>query len=212
MMAPWRLPLDEARPQVEAVHRALPRIQTARLVLRAPVIEDWAALEPIWTTARGCYIGGPFGEEDAYLDFCQSVASWVLRGIGALTIEDRATGEVLGLTGLFIEFGDPELLPELGWLLTAAAEGKGIALEAARAMRAHGLETVGFDAMVSYVHIDNTRSVKLAQRLGAVADPEPIIDADGDTTLIFRHVANGSDESPMEFRRNSDSEKEASDE
>ena len=101
--------------------------------------------------------------EEAWLDFNQCVAGWLLRGIGALTITDKMTGEVLGLAVLGHEYGDPE--PELGWLLTEAAEGNGYATEAAEALLSLGRAIYG-DALVSYVADGNTASVRVAEKLG----------------------------------------------
>lgn len=156
--------------------RALPRIETARLILRAPRADDWPALEPIWTSDRATHIGGPFTAEDGWLDFNQCVAGWVLRGFGALTITDRATGAVQGLLVMGHEWGDPQ--PELGWLLTAEAEGRGIATEAAEAARDWFMARVGQTGFVSYIARDNTASARIAAKLGATAQGHHPLDPD----------------------------------
>ena len=190
MTRPWLNPLAQAETARAAIADTVGVIETARLRLRAPRIEDWQVLEPIWTTKRAVFIGGPFGPETAYLDFCQAIAGWVLRGVGGYTIEDRATGEVFGLAGLFVDWGDPE--PELGWLLTESAEGKGIALEAATAIRDHLFGGLGFDQVVSYIDAPNTRSITLAERMGAICDPEPLPDTGDDVVLVYRHKRPGA--------------------
>lgn len=188
MTRPWLSPpvpaLERSRAAVAAT---LPRIETARLVLRVPVLSDWDALAPIWTTDRARHIGGPFDEADGWLDFCQMVAGWVLRGAGALTIEDRETGATLGLVSLHHEWGDAEI--ELGWLLVADAEGKGIAAEAAQALREHAYRSFGLPALVSYVDTANDRSAALARRLGALPDPAAVLTGSNDDghTIAFRH-------------------------
>ena len=184
MMAPLNTAVSQAaQPQIDALAAVIPVIETERLILRAPRLSDWPVLEPIWTTERGKYIGGPMSAEDGWLDFNHLVASWVLRGYGALTITSKADSSVLGVVLLEHEMGDPE--PELGWLLTEAAEGHGYAYEAATAMVPLGLELFGDGGFVSYVHQDNDRSIRLAERLGASVDAErhPAF-PEG---LIFRH-------------------------
>ena len=187
MTRPWLEPLPEAAAQGTRldVAAAIPVIETDRLTLRAPRLEDWTILEPIWTTDRARYIGGPFNGEDAWLDFNQAIAGWLFRGIGGMTITDRDSGAVLGLAGFFFDYGDSEL--ELGWLLTEAAEGHGIAFEAATALREYGFGALGPTEFVSFVNVENTRSVALAERLGAQRDAEPRVDADGGLTFVFRH-------------------------
>lgn len=173
-----------AQSQIDAIAAALPLIRTKRLTLRAPRLSDWTELAPIWMSDRSKHIGGPFEETEAWLDFTHICAQWLLRGYGGLTITLTDTAEVLGLVLLGHEINDPE--PELGWLLTEAAEGHGYATEAAQALQAEGLRLFGAGGFVSYVDEANTRSVALAKRLGAVADSDrhPI----EPEVLVFRHT------------------------
>ncbi len=161
-MTPWTNMPAKGAAQVAAITATVPVIETARLVLRLPRISDWATLESIFTSARAIHIGGPMSPEDAWLDFNQLVAGWVLRGHGALTICDKQGG-VLGLVLLGHEFGDPD--PELGWLLTEEAEGRGIATEAAAALlpMCRAIYGTGF---VSYIADGNDASVRVAEKLG----------------------------------------------
>ena len=172
-----------AQPMIDLLASALPRIETARLTLRAPRLSDWPVLEPIWTTDRARFIGGPMSATDAWLDFCQLTAGWLLRGFGALTICRRSDDAVLGLVLLEHEFGDPE--PELGWLLTSEAEGQGLATEAASALRAEGLRLFGSGGFVSYIDAANDRSIRIAERLNATPDAKPH-PADDDVK-VYRH-------------------------
>lgn len=163
-MTPWTQKPKGGAAQIAAIRAAVQVIITERLTLRLPRLDDWAMLEPIWTTDRAKHIGGPMTAEDAWLDFNQLVAGWVLRGHGALTICRASDDAVLGLVLLGHEFGDPE--PELGWLLTADAEGQGYATEAAAALRdlGHRIYGTGF---VSYIADGNDASARVAERLGA---------------------------------------------
>ncbi len=182
MTRPYLTPIAAMEPLRDVIAAAIPTLKTERLVLRAPQLADWPVLEPIWRTERGRYIGGPFGEEDAWLDFAQAVASWVLRGIGYWTVTAKADGAVLGLVGIGMEMSDPE--PELGWLLTEAAEGRGIAFEAAAAVRDYAFGA-GLTTCISFIDPANARSRALAERLGARREPAaPGIDP---SVLVFRH-------------------------
>lgn len=153
--------------RVAALTAVLPQLETPRCLLRPCRITDWSVLAPIWTTERARHIGGPFSPEDAWLDYNQLVASWLLRGYGPLTITDKADNAVLGMVLLAHEQGDPA--PELGWLLTEAAEGRGIATEAAQALRDWGFAALGRDGFVSYVAAENAASRRVAEKLGAAA-------------------------------------------
>jgi RimJ/RimL family protein N-acetyltransferase len=97
--------------------------------------------------------------------------------------EDRA----VALVGPWTPPDWPE--KEIGWMvLDAAAEGTGIAREAAEAALDHAWRVLRWDTVVSYIAEGNDRSVRLAERLGARLDPEaPGPEAVGKTVLVYRH-------------------------
>ena len=178
MTAPWLINPDVEGPALRrsAIRSATPGIVTDRLVLRAPRLEDWPVLEPIWTTDRAVHIGGPMEAEDGWLDFNQMVASWLLRGFGPLTVTLKETGAVLGIVSLDHEWGDPK--PELGWLLTEEAEGRGYAEEAARAISQWAVAELGRDGVEIYLDRDHEKSVRIARAIGAVESGSHPLDPD----------------------------------
>lgn len=152
----------------DAIAAVIPTLETERLVLRAPQLADWPVLETAWTTERAEYIGGPFSDEDAYLDYCQAVASWTLRGFGPFVVTRKSDAAVIGYVGLFHDFGDP--MCEAGWIMTPDGEGQGFATEAARAVLAFARNDLGMHEITSFIHPDNKRSIRLAEKLGARLD------------------------------------------
>lgn len=169
--------------QAEALRAQIPELRTARLRLRAPQLSDFDTYAEIVCGPRGAYVGGPMAREDgAWFDFIQLSSLWLLQGHGGWTVEDRS-GAVLGFVILGLEPGDQEV--ELGFLFTEAAEGQGYAHEAATRARDYAQAELGISPLVSYVTRGNRRSVRLAERLGAVARapegwPHPDI-------LVYRH-------------------------
>jgi RimJ/RimL family protein N-acetyltransferase len=161
----------------------LPVIETARLRLRAPRLEDFDAWAEVLCGPAAPHLGGPFSRDDAFVEFAASAGSWLLRGFGPWTVEARAGGEVLGFVLLGFEPGDQE--PELGYLFRASAEGKGFATEAAVAARDHAFGVFGMGRLVSYIDPENASSLRLAKRLGAVRGGE----VDGSQVWIHRPVA-----------------------
>ena len=100
----------------------------------------------------------------------------------AVTRHDDDTA--LGLVGPWTPPDWPEA--EIGWMiLSDAAEGTGIATEAAKAAVAHAYDSLGWDTVVSYIAPDNTRSIRLAEKLGAVLDPQAA--GPKPDTLVYRH-------------------------
>jgi RimJ/RimL family protein N-acetyltransferase len=181
--AAWERPAPGAAAEIAAdIAARVPAITTSRLLLRAPRICDFEIYARIATTDRGLHIGGPMSRQEAWLDFLQMAAGWLMRGHGLWTVECRATAEVFGFIPVVHEFGDPE--PELGFLFTAEAEGRGYASEAAGAARDFAFERLGWNSVASYIASGNARSIRLAERLGARPDPRVAI---GDGMLAYRH-------------------------
>ena len=153
---PWENP-SHAPMAVELMNRItkkLPCIETERLVLRAPRIEDFDAYYDIATSDRWYDDDdedGPTTREDIWLDFLQMIAGWIVRGYGLFTVDAKtatfatatstsgsdpplhdSSSPLVGFVLLNHEYGDK--FTEIGWMLVEHAEGKGYATEAARAL------------------------------------------------------------------------------
>lgn len=98
----------------------------------------------------------------AWRIWASDVGQWPLMGYGPFSVE--AEGSYAGEVGIYHAVEFPE--PELGWFVVPAAEGKGIAAEAARAVMAWARATFGWDHLVSIIEPGNARSIALGLRLG----------------------------------------------
>ena len=165
----------------------IPTIETERLILRAPVVEDFPAYARLMASVRSAGMGGPFETRAAWGIFCHGVALWRFFGHGALMIDLRSTRQCLGL----VEINHGPRFPEkeLGWQLYEGFEGHGYATEAARALRDWAFGTLGLPTLVSYIGPGNSRSVAVAERLGASLDPAAPTQDEGD--LVYRHFGPG---------------------
>lgn len=177
--------LDPA--MADAIRALVPVIETARLCLRAPSLADYPAYEAVFTSDRAVHVGGPFDAEASFNDFAQAVAGWMLLGSGAWTITEKGSDVALGWIYLWQEFGDPE--PEFGWILTAEAEGRGIATEAARAVLPRAMALFGPGGVVSYIDPPNLASIRIAEKLGAQRDPVAEAALSDWGMLVYRHFA-----------------------
>ncbi len=164
----------------------IPRIDTARLTLRGHEAGDFDAFAAMLADPRMSYMGGPFDRDAAWSYFTNNISGWVLHGFGIWTVTDRQGG-FMGEVGF--QFPDAYPEPELGWTLDAAAEGRGLAFEAARAALGWYWAETGADSVVSYVTPGNLRSERLAERLGGSPDPDaPLPRGETpDETLVYRH-------------------------
>jgi RimJ/RimL family protein N-acetyltransferase len=166
------------------VNLTAPVIEGARIRLRPQIMADFAPLAQIYETPRSAYIGGIRPRAAVWRDFASDVGQWVLLGFGGWSVEERASGQLAGYTGLNAPPEYPER--ELGWVILEGFEGKGYAFEAASLARAFAFETLGWSGCVSYIDPDNQRSIRLAERLGAVRDKSAAT-PNGEACLVYRH-------------------------
>lgn len=162
----------------------IPAITTERLVLRAYEMADFEPLVRFHASKHAQYAGGLKSRETVWRDFASDMGQWHLLGFGSLAVVLRGTGECIGLAGLNAPPEYPER--EIGWVLWEGFEGNGYAFEAASAMRKFAFGTFGWDTLVSYIDPDNARSIRLAERLGAVLDRQAAR-PNGDGCLVYRH-------------------------
>lgn len=145
----------------------IPTLETGRLCLRAPRMDDMAAFAAFMGSGRARFVGGPVTERTALARAFGHVAGlWVLRGYGCFVAEARATGRAVGLFGLWYPQPWPE--PEFSWAVwDPDAEGRGFATEAMRALIPWSFRRAGIDTAISVVDADNAASRRVAERLGA---------------------------------------------
>jgi RimJ/RimL family protein N-acetyltransferase len=163
----------------------IPTLTTERLTLRAPEAADFEGYAAFFASERSVWEDGPLDRAAAWAEFATAAGGWVLRGFGSFSLVERASGRYLGEVGLYQPSHYPE--PELGWILVAEAEGRGFAAEAARAVRDWAYATLGFGPLVSYIAEGNRRSIRLAERLGAVLEPGARASDPG--AIVYRHPA-----------------------
>jgi RimJ/RimL family protein N-acetyltransferase len=166
----------------------IPTLMTERLTLRAPEAADFEAYAAFYASQRSIWEDGPLSRGAASAEFAASAGGWVLRGFGAFSLVERTSGRYLGEVGLYQPAHYPE--PEIGWILMAEAEGRGFASEAARAVRAWAYGSLGLGPLVSYIAPGNRRSIRLAERLGAVVDRSA--PASAPDAVVYRHPGPGA--------------------
>ena len=156
-------------------------IETERLLLRKPVLEDaQAALDLITDPVAMEFIGGVHPEAASDPEFVVGrwIGRWDGNGCGPFSVFRREDGRWLGRTGLLVwdtrtwthtTFGSAGEFaqPELGWALAREHWGHGYATEAALAVREWARGELGIERLVSLIEAANIRSQGVARRLGA---------------------------------------------
>lgn len=165
---------------------SVPSLATERLTLRGWREGDFDGYSVLMSEERTKFVGGPISREESWRKMASIAGHWLLRGYGTFVIELRADASFCGYCGPWFPYGFPE--PEIGWAVSAAAEGKGIATEAARVALHHAFQTLGWQTAVSFIAIDNTGSIRVAERLGAYLDGTTEIR--GKMCQVWRHPAS----------------------
>ncbi|MFV0276124.1 MAG: GNAT family N-acetyltransferase [Parahaliea sp.] len=92
------------------------------------------------------------------------IASYREHGFGMYAVRLRESGEFLGLCGLVKR---PQLADvDIGYGFLPAARGRGLALEAARAVWTHATGDLGLQRLVAIVSPHNAASIRLLEKLG----------------------------------------------
>jgi RimJ/RimL family protein N-acetyltransferase len=164
-------------------------LTTERLILRQPRMGDLPECVAFWSSDRCHMMGGPWTAEVTATNLQEVIDLWALNGFGLFIVTLKGSDRAVGLIGPWQPEDYPE--PELGWSLwDAALEGRGLALEAAVAARDWFFATTGRVTAVSYTHVDNHRSHRLCERMGAVWDPLAPSPSPP-PERIYRHFAKG---------------------
>lgn len=139
-------------------------IETERLLLRRVTVDDVAELVAIHADPDITRFMGVWDHASA-LEWLRGVdQNWRMHGYGRLAITDRASGRLLGRTGLMFlsQFSETEL----GWTLRRDEWGRGYATEAARACADWAFGDFEIPYLTSFIEPGNERSVRVASRLG----------------------------------------------
>jgi RimJ/RimL family protein N-acetyltransferase len=94
----------------------------------------------------------------------KSLARFSMFGVGLWLVEEKDTGNPIGVCGLVVR---PELeLPDLGYGLLEDYRGKGYAREAGEAVVKFAQTELKLECLCAITHPDNTPSGKLLKKLG----------------------------------------------
>jgi RimJ/RimL family protein N-acetyltransferase len=142
------------------------RIETERLVLRPPRLEDfdaWAGLMNDAEAAR--FIGGVQPRAVAWRGLMTMAGAWNLQGFAMFSVIEKSTGRWIGRLGPWMPEGWPGT--EVGWGLVRDCWGKGYATEGATAAIDWVFATLGWVEVIHLIAADNLASQAVAKRLGS---------------------------------------------
>jgi RimJ/RimL family protein N-acetyltransferase len=143
------------------------RIETARLVLRVPTLDDldpWAAMMTDEETAR--FIGGVMPRAVTWRALMTMIGSWHSLGFGMFSVIEKSSGRWVGRLGPWQPEGWPGT--EIGWAIGRDCWGKGYATEGAVAAMDWALDNLGWTDVIHSIAPANAASPAVAKKLGSI--------------------------------------------
>lgn len=144
----------------------LPRLETPRLVLRPPQLEDferWAEFAADVDATR--FVGGAMPRSLAWRSLMSMAGAWHLTGVAMFSVIEKASGRWIGRLGPWQPDGWPGT--EVGWSLHPDAWGRGYASEGARAAIDYAFDVLGWREVIHCIDPANLPSQRVAQALGS---------------------------------------------
>ncbi len=166
----------------------IPRLETQRLVLRAPRAEDHANSAAMWAdpdVARHT-VGHPSTPHESWVRLLRNAGLWSVMGFG-YWVAELADGAFIGEFGLAAfrrplvpDHGDA---PEAGWVMAPTHHGKGYATEAMQAVLAWADAELAAPFTFCVIAPENAASIRVARALGYGA--EVLGSSRGAPALVF---------------------------
>ncbi len=153
------------------------RIETDRLLLRLPRIEDFERYAELFMhPTAAIHIGGPLARHEAWRKFLQMPGAWAIQGFAMFAVVEKAGGRWLGIAGPWQPDGWPGT--EVGYAFHPAW-GQGYATEACTAAIDWAFDNLGWTEVIHCISPDTHASQGVARRLGSVNRgpgrmPEPL--------------------------------------
>jgi RimJ/RimL family protein N-acetyltransferase len=164
-------------------------LETKRLVLRRPVIED---LNALWALYSDPEITRYIPDAPKTYAEAKKELEWHMNGhpgtpdLGLWATIHKETGKFIGRCGLlpWTIDGQPEV--EVAYTIARDFWGRGFGTEAAQAIAQYGFETLKLTRLICMIEPENKASLKVALNIGMVFEKE-MEDAMGSYHLYSRN-------------------------
>lgn len=142
------------------------QIETARLILRLPAIQDldpWADMMTDEIAAK--FIGGVAARSVTWRQLMTMIGAWHATGIGMFSVIEKSSGRWVGRLGPWRPDGWPGT--EVGWAIVRDCWGRGYATEGAIAATDWAFDNLGWTDVIHSIHPENIASQAVAKKLGS---------------------------------------------
>jgi len=145
------------------------KIVTDRLLMRPFSLDDIEPFSQICTNPEVMrYIGNgkPLDKETVKTQITNWIHLYDKQGYGLLALTLKENQQLIGFCGLLHQTVDAEDFVELGYRLDQAFWGKGMATEAALAIKNYALNQLKIPTLISIIHHENIASKNVASKVG----------------------------------------------
>ncbi len=163
-------------------------METERLLLRQFREQDFEAYFRLFTDPEvRRFVGGGAKPTrgEVWRHMAMVAGIWSIRGYGQWAIEEKASGELLGRSGVWFPEGFPEI--EVGWLIRRERWGSGFATEAGAEALRQAFATLGVAHVISLIDPDNVASRRVAEKLGGTVEKTGVFR--GEPTLFYGYTS-----------------------
>ncbi|MEO8078628.1 MAG: GNAT family N-acetyltransferase [Acidobacteriota bacterium] len=144
----------------------LVQLETARLLLRPPRVEDLDAWAAFMTDAEATrFIGGTSPRSMTWRGVMMMIGAWHSQGFAMFSVLEKTTGRWVGRVGPWMPEGWPG--PEIGWAIVRDCWGRGYATEAAVAATNWAFDHLGWTHVIHSIAPQNAASQGVARKLGS---------------------------------------------
>lgn len=174
--------------------RRIPRLETERLVLRRLALDDADLMLAVWNDPAFLRNVGDRGIRT--LDQArEAMKTGVFRlyadyGYGPFALTLKRDGTRIGICGLFKRENLEH--PDIGFALLPDYCGRGLASEAAVAVRDHARDDLALETLTAIVSSKNAPSIALIEKLGMTFDRMITMPGDDEAIRLYRMSLAGS--------------------
>ena len=144
-------------------------LETERCLVRETTVQDVDRFYELYSDKEITqYMEPLFEDREEEIEYTKSYIKNVYEfyGFGMWTIIEKTTGQVIGRAG--VSYREGFSLPELGFMIGKAFWRKGYAYEVCSAIAAYMYENYDMEEIQIFIEPQNTPSILLAKKLGAV--------------------------------------------
>lgn len=147
-------------------------LETPRTIMRPHILSDFENCAHMWAdiAVTEHITGRPSTKAESWARHLRHIGHWKALGFGYWVVLEKETNRFLGEVGFgfFHRDIEPALgeYPEIGWVLSPHAHGRGFASEAAETAIRWGDEYFTTPKTVCIVASEHTPSIRVAEKLG----------------------------------------------